>query len=354
MLCHLCDDLIVEISGMLPIKSLIHYRSISKSWFARISSRNFIRMHALRSTKTPQKVIVRQQNHYGKDGHIILYTLDPEDHYASLKSVNFSSIDFHIVGSCNGIICVIQKEVKLPLIGTLGESSLCLWNPSIRRKLNVPSHPFGCVALGFGFDAITDDYKIVSIPLCKYSGVAKFSFMYSMKTNSWNAIQLPTTFYYDNVKSPFPCFVNRTLHWVVRYQSENIDIHHCILTFNLSTRVFDMIQLPQPSWVMVQLTIIKGCLAVISNDGHDNWIWVRKEHKNAASWSKPYNFTNPISEGADSIFGLTNHGDFESYNPETGVRSRLMSSLDSSFTIELDMCVGSLELLDNEAWPVDI
>ncbi|GJR95456.1 F-box/kelch-repeat protein-like protein [Tanacetum coccineum] len=338
---HLCEDLIAEIFSSLPPKSLIRFRSLNKSWFSRIGSQGFIRTNALRSTKYPHKVIVRQQYRCAKLGVGVTYTLDPDNSYMGLKSIKFRSSDFCIVGSCNGILCVIDKKVWD--YSKNKQLSLDLWNLSIRRKLSVPVNPrfpFGGAALGFGFDPITDDYKIVSIPIKPSKGYANDSFLYTLKTNSWNEITsfLPTKFSYLKVKSS-ALFVNGTLHWLVEYR---IDKHH-ILTFNLSTHMFDKIRLPQPGCAIIQLTIIKGSLAVISNDGNDTIIWVRNECNNVASWSEPLILPSLRVEGENIL-----NEDFEGYNPETGVRSRLVSCLDSSYIIEMDMCVESLELLDKE------
>ncbi|CAI9285752.1 unnamed protein product [Lactuca saligna] len=91
-----------------------------------------------------------------------------------------------------------------------------LWNPSIRRKLTLPDCPRRCssvVEIGFGFDSITDDYKIVSISNPEYGGNAGTSFVYSIKTSSWCEIASPTPFIGDMMTSK-ACFVNGTLHWL--------------------------------------------------------------------------------------------------------------------------------------------
>ncbi|PWA45250.1 HECT-like protein [Artemisia annua] len=148
------------------------------------------------------------------------------------------------------------------------------------------------------------------------------------KANSWNVIaSFPTTFFYNKIRSS-ALFVNGELHWVVDNK---------LLTFHLSTHVFDMNPLPQQYMCRtMQLTNIKGSLAVISlvRFGIN---WVRKEHDNVASWSK-------LPRGKEISLE-----DFESYNPETGVRTRHVRCPDSKI-IEMDMCVESLELLANEAW----
>ncbi|GJS40143.1 hypothetical protein Tco_0565186 [Tanacetum coccineum] len=67
----------------------------------------------------------------------------------------------------------------------------------------------GTRAFGFGFDPITDDYKIVKISCISYDGIGD-SLVYSMKTRIWTAIALPPKFDYLELES---CYINGALHW---------------------------------------------------------------------------------------------------------------------------------------------
>ncbi|KAI3680360.1 hypothetical protein L2E82_50412 [Cichorium intybus] len=85
-----------------------------------------------------------------------------------------------LVGICNGILCWRHKD------------SFSLWNPSIRHKLSLPLppnlptsiHKVSLLGIGFGFDPIGEDYKIVWLSLDR-----KASFVYSVKTG----FQFPNT-----------------------------------------------------------------------------------------------------------------------------------------------------------------
>ncbi|KAF5763073.1 putative F-box domain-containing protein [Helianthus annuus] len=155
MLNDLCEELNVEILSRLPTKSLLRFRSVSKSLCARIGSPSFIRIHTLRS---PKKVMLRHQFPF-KD----MYALHSEGQLSctSIPQVEYpfrsSSI---IVGSCNGILCVYENV----------NGGIHLWNPSIRRKVTIQNRPSWSDykirhdPLGFGFDPILDDYKILMRP----------------------------------------------------------------------------------------------------------------------------------------------------------------------------------------------
>ncbi|KAJ0697732.1 putative F-box domain-containing protein [Helianthus annuus] len=165
--------LMLEIFERLPPKSIIRFRSLSKYWHSRLATPEFIRNHRLRCSKNPPKLLIRrgffaENNESSKTS---IYALHPGDQlplhipgyrYLSIPKVEFpcslmptmSPNQFSVVGSCNGILCLRDNE------------NISLWNLSIRRRVRVPTAKSSFIfieAAGFGFDPITDDYKIVAI-----------------------------------------------------------------------------------------------------------------------------------------------------------------------------------------------
>lgn len=249
--------------------------------------------------------------------------LCPLDPYKNITPLKFQGLFPVIVGSCNGILCIYDYSNK--------DCRICLWNFSIRRKLILLDHLcLGSkedqpdVLVGFGFDPITNDYKMVCTSYSDYRLDATKSYLYSMKTTSWSEIASPTT-QISKMKSYQACFVNGTLHWVVRYHN-NRDL--VIMTFHLSTHVFGTIALPEPRWYTRNLTIINGSLAVTSryncryySDFERTCTWVRSEYDNVATWSIVYDL-------------------------QTTDLSRLIKFRDTCYKMEIEAYVESLELLD--------
>ncbi|CAH1426490.1 unnamed protein product [Lactuca virosa] len=174
-------------------------------------------MHALRS---PQKLLMIRHRKYHTDFYEDedFYTLHAEDQlpmcpnrkYFGMPAIQFPIRDSRIIGSCNGILCLF-----VPL-----ENRISLWNPSIRCKITLPDCPWRCyymVEIGFGFDPITECYKIVSIPNPNCGSIIEdSSFVYNIKTRAWCTIAPPTHFVYEGgFKSVFSewsiALVGRTL-----------------------------------------------------------------------------------------------------------------------------------------------
>ncbi|KAI3790408.1 hypothetical protein L2E82_03418 [Cichorium intybus] len=258
-----------------------------------------------------------------------------------IPAIKFPCRYSRIAGLCNGILCLTDDKNRITL-----------WNPSIRHKLTLPDCPqrySSRVVTGFGFDPITNNYKIVSIS-------HPYSYIYSMKTGTWCAITSTPTPLFSNVL-PNPCFVNGSLHWAVQHYStkpDYVDLS-CIMTFDLSTNVFGMIALPELGWETARLTTIQGSLAVLSTKLDDYWMWVRRD----GSWFVVFRLNRKqIWGGKERVLQPTVIGDmllfkdpyvynvFHVYNLKTMARSKLVEFNDACSLVGVEMCVESLHLLD--------
>ncbi|MFS8014793.1 hypothetical protein Hanom_Chr15g01348641 [Helianthus anomalus] len=126
-----------------------------------------------------------------------------------------------------------------------------------------------------------------------------------------------------------------------------------ILAFDLSSEVFSTIELPEPRLETSEVTIIKGCLAVISSNYHFHFcIWMRRD---GASWSLAYLFNTreefvgayslQFTPNDESLWCASSKG-AQVYNLETHVGSTLVDLSGSSRITDMRMYVESLELLD--------
>ncbi|KAL4555118.1 hypothetical protein LXL04_037729 [Taraxacum kok-saghyz] len=241
---------------------------------------------------------------------------------------------------------------------TLTKKGFSLWNPSIRRKLNIPQCPQRSDPLleeiGFGFDPLNDDYKIVWFSCATGK---ENSYVYAMKTGAWCEIASPkpqfTRFSWVDSFS-----FNGVLHWEVgqSLSKPQDGSFFYIMTFDLSTHVFGMIPLPGPSydWMTTNITTFKDSLALVSHGRklNDTWIWIWRDD----SWSVgfklgmgkyPITGALQLQPAKNGDLLLTNYCEWILvYNPNTGVRSKVVEFSADSRLIDCCQYVETLHLLD--------
>ncbi|KAF6176033.1 hypothetical protein GIB67_032656 [Kingdonia uniflora] len=86
-----------------------------------------------------------------------------------------------IVGSCDGLILMRSNEITF------------LWNPATREYKKLPRHCFHgdyTAYLGFGYDEISKDYKVVNLVCKPNRDCIHKVHIYSMHNKSWRRIKM--------------------------------------------------------------------------------------------------------------------------------------------------------------------
>ncbi|XP_059665491.1 F-box protein CPR1-like [Cornus florida] len=299
---YLPEEVLTDIFTRLPIKTLLQIRCACKSWYALITSPNFIQ-HVNRTLahNTPPLLLLR-------------YCIDNKEHYTvhcddetfvqcrPLDSAfDHSPISyFRILGSCNGLICLYDSDGPTEII--------ILWNPAIDKSvtLRIESNSKGC-AFGFGFDSRTNDYKVVRLV---YVHDSSFDYsvrpevdVYELSTGIWRRWRRGI-----GSAPPPPChiilcqwshvFVNGASHWIALNGSVGLwnKIWYLILSFDMGTEVFTEMMLPSGiangCELKVSIALFGESLSLFCyDDGFSSTsihccIWVMKEYGVASSWTK--------------------------------------------------------------------
>ncbi|XP_008226228.1 PREDICTED: F-box/kelch-repeat protein At3g23880-like [Prunus mume] len=324
------QEIIHEILFRLPVKSLINCTSVCKPWRSMVMNQSFIHAHFSHTVDfANQKDIdlllfhkisgsgstIYCHNTVIHEVEIEVYSL----HYDNKAFDVHSEIEFpiapkkkllnphlRVVGTCNGLICLADD------ISAYGYNFF-LWNPTIRKLLTLPgpgitfwTHGAYNASIGFGFDAMTNDYKVVRlVTLMDEVERPTLAEVYSLATGTWSspACVSPTC---RIEMAASNAFVNGILHWPVVSNG-----NHCyfILTFDLGNEVFCMIPMPK----IIQWNFNLGLRLSVSDDRksialfmrdkgherpHENFminnsredsvldIWVMKEYGRKESWTK--------------------------------------------------------------------
>ncbi|XP_050290062.1 F-box/LRR-repeat/kelch-repeat protein At2g27520-like [Quercus robur] len=216
MLNDLSEDVLMDIFSRLPVKTLLQFKSVCKSWYDIIKDPIFITKHVNRS------------NH-SNNGYVAATCRDDTFH-----------------GSCNGVLCLNGSKI--------GDMNF-LFNPVTGefKELPKPDYPVNelgedkivvHIGLGFGHDPKTNDYRLVRISDSKkmrdsfYSGVD----VHSLSTNSWRRKdRLVHGTIVDNSFSKGD--LNGVLHWKGAIGKNKV-IRDIIISFNIRDEVCGYIKLP--------------------------------------------------------------------------------------------------------------
>ena len=316
----LSEDIVTEILLRLPVKSLVRFRCVCRSWLLLIQSRRFVDLH-LRLAKGNERILIYQ---IIREKSKPVLSFHSNDELLSVVAPYLDDIPgydyfFSFVGSCNGIVCLCANRID----------GIFLFNPALRQSKRLPPRPFGCPPgledwagpLGFGYDPITDDYKVVKFvdiweeetENCSYPELVDNKVeIYNLSTNTWR--QLDGFSKQVGNHRCFSIFFNGCFHW---YDDSGPEIQ--IVSFNMATEVFLNIPLPESGYLdsgettgnvtTTALVTLDECLAFILYTVHkrhtslNTWekvddqffdVWIMKEYGVKESWTKRYH-VGPLS-----------------------------------------------------------
>ncbi|RZB54742.1 hypothetical protein D0Y65_044608 [Glycine soja] len=198
------QEMVNQILLRLPVKSLLQFKTVCKSWLSHISDPHFAISHfdlAAARTERIALLVPFDREFLSIDFDASLASnalnLDP-----LLASKSFSLV---ILGSCRGFLLLICGH------------RLYVWNPS------------------------TDDYLVV---LASYNRnfpqdelVTHFEY-FSLRANTWKAtdgtgFSYKQCYYYND--NQIGCFSNNALHWLAFRFDESLNV---IVAFDLTKKVF--------------------------------------------------------------------------------------------------------------------
>jgi F-box interacting protein len=302
------SEIISEILSRLPVKCLVRFKCVSKTWRSLISHPEFVKNH-LKRTKEDTNA-----NHFkiflSTDPHL---SIDPEAYFDADDNLLTTQLKFpvsypeysyiEILGSCNGLVCGLIHDNPL----------IYIWNPSTResRELAIPGSSEDDAFYGFGYDVKLDDYKIVRVSISTSTNSTDGSNsetkveVFTLKSNIWRTIQdLRCSVLLEGPGT----LANGALHWLVR--QENGGSKKCVMvSFDLSEEKFlEMVPLrglteDDSSWDL-ELKVLGDWLCLYSHYGLICEAWIMKEYSSEASWTRFLRFNGESIPGGKYWFRL--------------------------------------------------
>ncbi|XP_050211312.1 putative F-box protein At3g16210 [Mercurialis annua] len=209
MSVYLHEELVVEILKRLPVKSLLKFKCVCRSWYALITNPNFISLHLAHTTKanTPYSLVVKYKQPDSKKPEFVLHC----------DNDSFSEINDRLI----------------------------LWNPAIgdfiTASLSKIFSGFSDI-FGFGFDRKNNDYKVVRFVYAwadmTFPPIVEF---FELSSSSWKTVAVKNLDYDVNGFRHHIVEWNGVFHWFARIHNGT---NKMIASFDLSNEVFHELMLP--------------------------------------------------------------------------------------------------------------
>ncbi|OMP06226.1 hypothetical protein CCACVL1_01670 [Corchorus capsularis] len=303
--------LIMDILSRLPLKSLLRFRCVSKSWCSSFENPNFYTNNRLPSSKNPINRL--NQNFLLIDGQqASFFTLEKKQGKVDVKEQEnnhtpddlLHNLYFRITDPCNGLLCLQENyfpiiENQIPI-----QRTLRLWNPCTKEIKILPqitisspsqyytaskyynySYVIEFDSIGFGFDRKTNDYKVIAFVTYNYTSrhdklikAIREAHLYSRSRNSWKQITPPSPDFRFGLPN-FPwsphilvgnkicsTYIDGICYWGV----SNDQYGGFILSFDMVEQVYSTISLPNPAFIhklevhITSIDEILGCNSCLS------------------------------------------------------------------------------------------
>ncbi|KAJ0799263.1 putative F-box domain-containing protein [Helianthus annuus] len=237
----------VEILKRLPVKLLIQFRSVSKTWRSLIDGSSFIAEYARQHTET-QHILLRYRD-YQPNYELKYVSIVDDETFPGIKFPYSSRIASNAQVVCNG--------------HSFGTGRVVLWNPSIRKSVdvvvsNVADGVTYETVLSFGVCRETNDPKIVKIThLIWWGNIESASHIpwqvevYTLSTGAWRSLSgnLPRKRIHFDFSPEFDnCYsvdMGGVLYWLaVDWDSMDGESCNLIISFDMTSEEFGEVNLP--------------------------------------------------------------------------------------------------------------
>ncbi|XP_059299085.1 F-box/kelch-repeat protein At3g23880-like [Lycium ferocissimum] len=286
----------------LPVRSLLRFKCVCKSWHDLIKSPDFIKKHFSSKSSRPRLCICKFGVNYTPQPPLraINLFLFPEKIIAGIVPSRQSIFrwehvsDFRaIYGPVNGLF-LLQKGFFLCNV------RFAWWNPATKECRIIPMVSFELQrffderdnVVGIGYDAVSQDYKVLSLRTYMNDEKRKvhpkvFAAIYSLKNDSWKHIE-PNFPYNSSLCESLGCtHLNGVYYWLC-VTKDNVYI---ISTFDFTTEMFGEMEgppIPYDHWGALMLRggslaamscsemaqPMTSCYDIWATIGENNWIKV--------------------------------------------------------------------------------
>ncbi|BFG34933.1 hypothetical protein CerSpe_212070 [Prunus speciosa] len=289
-------DVALDIFSRLPITSLMQIKSVCRSWRALGKDPRLLIMYQAIANKRNPCLILHCDSPIQNNLHFVESSqIGHHEHYTNNArrinaQIRYVAPEFHVVGSCNGLLCISNALYFNPLL---------VFNPLTTNYIRLPNttqYPKQQeVAFGFGFHPTTMEYKIVWISYLNntyQSHQLPLQSRVQVLTLGLNAWRISVSPRCKLEQGSSEALVDGNLHWVTTRHKHRPGPCLRIVCFDLAEEKFREIESPGCGSLNIcnfHLVVLGGCLsAVVCHDDGKIDIWMMKDYGSKESWTKEY------------------------------------------------------------------
>ncbi|CAM0953989.1 unnamed protein product [Alopecurus aequalis] len=247
-------DMMLEVLLRLPVKSILRFRAVCRSWAALFSSKDFRSLHMATSKVLPPapKLLVVSPTSSLDSSAVHSYSLSGhrDDLLFTFDSTLHTSVEVGMPSACCGLTLLFDAAARVYYV--------C--NAATRAITRLPPYryPVRAYTAGLGFDAQTREYKVVRlINAHNFEKGAVMCDVYTPGADCWRpaAGELPLGLFQIAISAVnhavlnkiLPVFANGFLHWLVCPTFIVRRPRAAIILFSVAEETFRSVR-PPPFW----------------------------------------------------------------------------------------------------------
>ncbi|GAU14506.1 hypothetical protein TSUD_250480 [Trifolium subterraneum] len=297
------QEVIMEILLRLPVKSLLRFRCVCKSWHSLISHDSHFATSHFQLSASPTNRIILLDSY---PPNILSIDIDSSlNHSANDASLNLHFLSYRpqIGGSCRGFLFLLHNYFY----------EWYLWNPSTGVHKQIPTSPilieydhynFGKMLSAFTYNPSTDDYLIV-LGTYKYNRDINPVYdsidleVFSLRANDWKQIEVGSHLPYSPIASSdgtitVGLFFHASIHWLVNNYDTKRNV---VIALDLKDMTMSEMTLPDYFSSHLDLDcdlfVFGGRIGawIVEQEMQTVEIWVMQEYALHSSWTKTLTFS---------------------------------------------------------------
>ncbi|PWA72420.1 F-box domain-containing protein [Artemisia annua] len=315
---HIPFEIQSEIMKMLPVKSLLQFRSVSKQWKSLIDSSEFIKNYHLNHTNPKHHLLVR-------------YKLNTVQTYTSITDDNtFPQQKFPLttpeslsllrhaltLGSVKGLLCYFGCYKDTEMAQKRKTEMAVIWNPTVRKSVGIviPNELYMRYVVGFGVCPRTSDPKLVKISVDKKRSMWVVE-VFTLSRRVWETVYTGAPFKsYDLVWHQVS--VDGVIYWRA-YDDLDLDDgfrSNFIISFDLKSDKFGEVRLPDRLVYTHPLSMVNVNESLVLLECNDEGetavcgVWMRKDGENKP-FTKIYTVKVEGRSLYNSVLGFRKNGE---------------------------------------------